>query len=100
MLRLNNQSVIKYVCFFLSNLAGVPSSQIVQKLEHELLSKYDKSVIPKRTVEKGVPVTLDLALNQIIDVVSLSNLKITLRSFPQLDKLTGGGGGATSHTFS
>ena len=86
MLQLNNQSAIKYVCFFLSNLAGVPNSQIVQKLEHELLSKYDKSVIPKRT-RKGVPVTLDLALNQIIDVVSFSNLKITLRSCPQLDKL-------------
>lgn len=34
------------------------------------MSKYDKSVIPKQTLENGVSVTLDLALNQIIDVVS------------------------------
>ena len=51
---------------------GAPSSEIVQKLEHKLLSKYDKSVIPKTTLESGVTVTLDLALNQLIDVVSLS----------------------------
>lgn len=48
----------------------MPSSEIVQQLEDNLLSSYDKSVIPKTTLDKGVPVTLDLALNQIIDVVS------------------------------
>lgn len=62
-----------------SNLAGVPSSQIVQKLEHDLLSKYDKSVIPKTTLDKGVPVTLDLALNQIIDVVSSIHIYKTIK---------------------
>lgn len=49
---------------------GVPNSQIVKTLENHLMSKYDKDVIPKQTLESGVPVTLDLALNQIIDVVS------------------------------
>ena len=49
---------------------GVPNSQIVKTLENHLMSKYDKDVIPKQTLENGVPVTLDLALNQIIDVVS------------------------------
>ena len=56
----------------ISIFLGAPSSEIVQKLEHKLLSKYDKSVIPKTTLESGVTVTLDLALNQLIDVVSLS----------------------------
>lgn len=49
---------------------GVPNSQIVKTLENHLMSKYDKDVIPKQTLENGVSVTLDLALNQIIDVVS------------------------------
>ena len=49
---------------------GVLNSQIVKTLENHLMSKYDKNVIPKQTLENGVQVTLDLALNQIIDVVS------------------------------
>lgn len=51
-------------------ISGVPSSHIVQELEYDLFHSYDKSVLPKTTLEKGVAVTLDLALNQIIDVVS------------------------------
>lgn len=57
-----------YVVGILRSSEGAPSSEIVQKLEHKLLSKYDKSVIPKTTLESGVTVTLDLALNQLIDV--------------------------------
>ena len=53
------------------HFTGLPSSEIVQKLEHRLLSSYDRSVLPKRTLNVGVNVTLDLALNQIIDVVSI-----------------------------
>ncbi|KAL9986938.1 hypothetical protein ACROYT_G001156 [Oculina patagonica] len=52
----------------LNPIQGVPSYQIVEQLEQTLLSTYDKSVIPKRKLEEGVNVTLDLALNQIIDV--------------------------------
>lgn len=51
-------------------ISGVPSSHIVQELEYDLFHSYDKSVLPKTILEKGVAVTLDLALNQIIDVVS------------------------------
>ena len=62
------------------HFTGSPSSEIVEKLEHKLLSSYDKSVIPKRTLDVGVNVTLDLALNQIIDVVSkIYNPKVTAR---------------------
>ncbi|XP_015772288.1 PREDICTED: neuronal acetylcholine receptor subunit alpha-7-like [Acropora digitifera] len=63
--------IIMVTLFNISNLnssEGVPNSQIVKTLENHLMSKYDKDVIPKQTLENGVPVTLDLALNQIIDV--------------------------------
>ncbi|XP_022779102.1 neuronal acetylcholine receptor subunit alpha-10-like [Stylophora pistillata] len=60
--------VLVFVIGILRSSEGAASSEIVQKLEHKLLNKYDKSVIPKTTLESGVTVTLDLALNQIIDV--------------------------------
>ncbi|XP_032218085.2 neuronal acetylcholine receptor subunit alpha-7 isoform X2 [Nematostella vectensis] len=43
-------------------------TEVVQKLEMDLFRTYNKDVLPKETLDKGVPVRLDLALNQIIDV--------------------------------
>ena len=44
--------------------------EFVQRLEQKIFEKYDKNIIPKSTAEQGVHLTFDLALNQIIDVVS------------------------------
>ncbi|XP_068691847.1 neuronal acetylcholine receptor subunit alpha-9-like isoform X1 [Montipora foliosa] len=52
----------------LNSSAEVPSSEIIETLELHLMRRYDKNIIPKQSLEKGVSVTLDLALNQIIDV--------------------------------
>ncbi|XP_031563939.1 neuronal acetylcholine receptor subunit alpha-10-like isoform X2 [Actinia tenebrosa] len=46
----------------------ISQSEIVQKLEDVLFESYNRDVLPKETLEQGVKVKLDLALNQIIDV--------------------------------
>ncbi|KXJ16113.1 neuronal acetylcholine receptor subunit alpha-10 [Exaiptasia diaphana] len=43
-------------------------SQIVQHLEERLFKTYNRDVLPKEMLHQGVPVRLDLALNQIINV--------------------------------